>query len=110
MTYVIVREKKIGRPIRLKQRRFKTVFAELVFVGINQIGIGIRLQKLHDLEKCIRFEDIVVVKKSDPLPASQLESPIRRSRNPAMFSETSQDDAPVVCGKPRQCVEQVGIA
>src|SRR5215510_3002351 len=109
MTYVIVREKEIRRPIRFEHRRFESLFAELVFVGVDQIGIAMSLQKFHDLEQRIRLDNVVVVEQSHPFPAGELESPIRRSRNTSVFSETRQGDAPIARGKVRQDAEQIRI-
>src|SRR5215468_1472743 len=102
MAHVIVGEKKIGRPIRLEHRRFETRLAELVLVAVNQIGIGMRLQNLHNLKERIWLQDIIVIEKSDPLPARERESAIRRSRNASVFSEARQDDPLVAPGKLRQ--------
>ena len=107
MANVIVGEKKVGRPIRFEHWRFEPIFRELVFVAIDQIGM--RLQKPHNLKKRIRLKHVVVVKKSDPFPAREIESPIRRSRNAFMFSESCQYDSPVAPGKIRQHPEQIEV-
>ena len=77
MANVIVGKEKIGRPIRLKQRSLETIFAELVFIGINQISIRMGLQKFHNLKKRIGLDDVVMIEKSDPLPMGECQSLIR---------------------------------
>src|SRR5215475_1556290 len=109
MTNIIVGEKKIGRPIRLKQRRFKAVFSELVFIAVNEIGIGIRLQKVHNLKKRIWLEEIIMIEKRDPLSASELECTIRGSRDPSVLSQVRQDDSPVAPRKVRQDAEEIRV-
>src|SRR6266508_5800893 len=110
MANVIVRKEKIGRPIRLKQRSFEAVFAKLVFIGINQIGIRLGLKKFHNLEKRIGFDDVIMIEKSDPLPAGERESLIRCCRNSFMFSRAFQDDTSITSGQQRQRLEQIGVA
>ena len=51
MTDVIVGEKKVGRPIRFEHRRFEPAVAKLVFVGVNQIGIGMTSAKPSQFER-----------------------------------------------------------
>ena len=99
MTNVIVRKEKIGGPIRLEQRSLKTGFAKLVFVRINQVGIGMGLQKFHHLKKRIRFDDIIMIQKSDPLPVGKCESLIRCGRDSFMFPEALQNDTPIASGE-----------
>src|SRR6266511_4646421 len=110
MANVIVRKEKIGRPIRLKQRSLEAVFAKLVFIRINQIGIRVGLQKFHNLEKRIGFDDVVMIEKTDPLPAGKRESVIRCCRNSFMLSRALQDETPITSGQQRQRLEQIGIA
>src|SRR5205823_4638186 len=81
MTQIIVGEKQVGRPIWLKQRRLETVLAEFVFIGINQISVGMRLKMFHEVEKRFRFENVVMVEEGDPLPAGERESVVRRFGN-----------------------------
>ena len=50
-----------------------------------------------------------MVKKSDPLSASELESTIRRSGDTSVFSEVCEDDSPVAPRKIRQGAEQVRV-
>src|SRR4029434_7553086 len=109
MTDVIAGEEEIGRPIRLEHRGFKTIFDELVFIAVNQIDIAMHLQSLHNLKKRIRLEDIIVVKKSDPFPVSELESTIRRSRNACVSSKASQGNPTVAPGNVRQDAKKVGV-
>src|SRR5215217_6582035 len=71
MSYVIVRKKQIGRPIRLKHRRLKTIVAQLVLIGVNQVGIRMCLQKFCDLKKRIGLEHVIVIEKSEPLAAGE---------------------------------------
>ena len=82
---------------------------KLIFVAVNQIDIGMHLQDAHNLKKRIRLENIIVVKKSDPLSASELESTIRRSGDTSVFSEVCEDDSPVAPRKIRQGAEQVRV-
>src|SRR6266513_1458064 len=110
MAKVIVRKEKIGRPIWLKQWSLETVFAELVFIRINQVGIRMGLQKFHNLEKCIGFDDVIMIEKRDPLAAGKRESLIRCCRNSFMFSEALQTDTPISSCQERQRSEQVGLA
>src|SRR6266487_5276060 len=91
MANIIVRKEKIGRPIRLKQRSLEAAFAKLVFIRINQIGIRVGLQKFHNLEKRIGFDDVVMIEKRDPLPPGERESLIRCCRNSFMFSRRSEE-------------------
>ena len=76
MTQIIAREEEVGRPIWLKQRCLKTIIAELVFVGINQVDLRMVLQKFCDVEKRIGFEHVVMIEKSDPLSARECDSMI----------------------------------
>src|SRR5436309_15834057 len=110
MANVIVSKEKIGRPIWLEQGSLDAVFAELVFVGIIQIGIRMGLQKFHNLENRIGFDDVIMIEKSDPLPAGEPQSLIQCRRNAFMFSEAFQDDTLIVRGQQRQRSEQIGVA
>jgi hypothetical protein len=67
------------------------------------------LESPHNLKERIRLEDIIVVKKSDPLSASEIESTIRRSRYTSVFSQVRQHDSPVAPREVRQDAEQVRI-
>src|SRR6266567_994578 len=98
MAQVIVGKKKIWRPIRLKQRRLESIIAELVFVRINKIGIGIHLQELDDVEERIRFEEVVVIEKSDPIPAGERKSLIRCRGNAFVF-KACHNNTPVACSQ-----------
>jgi hypothetical protein len=61
------------------------------------------------LKKRIRLENIIMVKKSDPLSASELKSTIRRRRDTSVFSQVREDDSPVAFREVRQGAEQVKI-
>src|SRR5262249_16059851 len=110
MANVIAGKEKIGRPIRLKQRRLETVVAQLVFIGVNQIDVRMRLQEFHNLEKSVRLDDVIMIEKRDPLTAGECQSLISSSRDALMLSERFQDDTPIAGGKQRQCTEQIGSA
>src|SRR5882724_7674959 len=99
MANVIVGKEKIGRPIRLKQRSLETVFAKLVFIGINQISVRMGLQKFPNLEKRIGLDDVVMIEKSDPLPVGECQSQVRCCRNAFMFSGVFQYDTPIASGE-----------
>ena len=98
MANVIAGKVKVGRPIWLKQGSLEAVLAELVFIGINQIGIRMRLQEFHNLEKRVRLDDVIMIEKSDPLTAGEFQPLIRCCRNAFMLSETFEDDTPIAGG------------
>jgi hypothetical protein len=64
---VIVGEKEVGRPIRLQQGRVESVLGELVFIAVDEIRFGLRLQQLRGVKERIGFEQIVVIEQRDPL-------------------------------------------
>src|SRR5216117_850673 len=101
MPQIIAGEEEVGRPIWLKQRGLKASITELVFVGINQVGLRMVLQKFCDVEKRIGFEHVIVIDKSDPLSARECDSMIWRSRDPTVFSEARQYNALVARGDAR---------
>ena len=68
------------------------------------------LQKADYLEKRVRFQHVVMIKKSDPFATSQSEALIRRPRNPFMLPNSRKRDAPVTCSQCRQRVQQIGHA
>src|SRR4026208_116205 len=108
MANVIVRKEKIGRPIWLEQGSLATVFAELVFIRINQISIRMGLQKFQNLEKRVRLNDVVMIEKSDPLPMGECQSLIRCCRDGFMFSEVFQYATPIASREYTQRTEQHG--
>lgn len=102
MTDVIVREEKIGRPIRFKRRRVAAILGQFVLVRVNQIGVGMGLQKLRNLEKRVRFQDVVMIEKRDPIALSQFEALILRRRNPFVLPNSRKSYALVACSQCRQ--------
>ena len=66
MAKVIVRTKKIRRPIRFQHRRRQFPVHDLVFVGINHIGFPVVLQQLDCTKQGIRFEQIIVIEQCNP--------------------------------------------
>src|SRR4051812_41417237 len=60
---VIVGKKEVGRPVRLKKRRVQAVLGYLVFVGIDQVGVGTCLQQFYALEDRVGLYEIVVIQQ-----------------------------------------------
>ena len=108
MTDVVVGEKKIGRPVRLKQRRLKTIFAQFVFVRVNQIDIGMRLQKLHNLEKSIRLENIIMIEKNDPLAAREGQSSVQCCGDALVALKRCETDPSIPHAQRGQSPQEVG--
>ena len=68
------------------------------------------LQEFRNVEKRIRLEDVVMIEKSDPLPAGECDCLVQRCRNSFMLSEAFQDDTPIASGQYRQRTQQVSRA
>ena len=108
MTHVVVGEEKIRRPTGLKQRGFKAIFAEFVFVRIDQIGIGMRLQQLYNLEESVRLENIIMIEKNDPFTTRQRQPSVRCRRNSSMAPKRCGSDPPISHAQRRQSAHEIG--
>ena len=71
MADVVAGKKIVRRPVRLKNGRIEALFRELVFIGVNQVGVSMVLKPLYVLEERIRLEHIIMIEKADPLPFGQ---------------------------------------
>ena len=67
MADVVTGKKIVRRPIRFENRRIEALLRELVFIGVNQIGIATILQPLHVVKKRIRLEEVIVIEEPNPL-------------------------------------------
>src|SRR5205085_3894416 len=76
MANVVAGEKIIRRPIGFENRRLEALLCQLVFIGIDQIGVPMVLEPFDVFEKRIGFENVVVVEKTDPFPFRELNSVI----------------------------------
>ena len=76
MADVIAGEKIVRRPIRFKNGRIEASLGQFVFIGVNQIRVGMVLKPFHVLKKRIRFEKIIVIEKGHPVTLRQRETAI----------------------------------
>ena len=76
VTQIITGKKEVRRPVRFEHWDAKTLLSHFIFVGVDQIKVGIFLKQPHVLEEGIGFKDVVVIKKSDPFAAGSRESMI----------------------------------
>ena len=52
------------------------MFSQFVFIGVNQIGVGMVLKPFHVLKKRIRFEEIIVIEEGYPITLRERETAI----------------------------------
>ncbi len=76
MADVVAGKKIIRRPIGFKDRRIEALLRELVFIGVNQVGVAMVLEPFDVLEKRIRLEHIIVIEKADPFSFREGETAI----------------------------------
>ena len=98
MAEVIAGQEEVGRPIGLEKGIVESCFGQFIFVRINKIDIGARLQNPRRVKKRIRLELVVVIEEADPLATRFGHAAIRRNRNAAGLFEAHQADARVACG------------
>ena len=76
MARVHARQERIGRPIGLEVRvRQAAAVVDLVFVGVDHVGVGMPFDEARDLEEGVRGEEIVVIEKRDELRPSRGRAP-----------------------------------
>ena len=95
VTNVIVGEKKIGRPIGFEKGRVEADLGQFVFVGINEIGVGMRLEEFRGPIKRVRLEQVVVVEEADPFAGGGLDAEIGSGRNSPWRFESEEMDTPI---------------
>ena len=97
---IIVGEQKVRRPIGLELGRGQTFLGDLVFVGKDEIGLRIALQVLHDLEERVRFEEIVVIEKADPIAPCACSSPeLEAAEMPPVLSRLHKHNSRVATAR-----------
>ena len=71
------------------------MFRKLVFVGVDEIDIGMRLKQFRCLEKRIRLEQVVMIEQADPFALRFGKAAIGRHRNASVLLKANQTDARV---------------
>ncbi len=64
---VVAGKKIVRRPIGFEDRGVETLLGQFVFVGVDEICVGMILQPFHVLKERIWFEDIIVIEKGHPI-------------------------------------------
>jgi len=85
VTKIIVGQKEIRRPIGFEEGGVETSFGQLVFVGIDQVGVRILQQLFHRLEKGIGFQQVVMIEEGHPFTLSCFKSDIGREGDAAIL-------------------------
>ena len=76
MADVVAGEKVVRRPVRLEDRRVETFVRQLVFIGVNQIGVAMILEPFSHLKKGVRLEHVIVIEEADPFTLRQCQAVI----------------------------------
>jgi hypothetical protein len=69
----------LGRPVRLEERLdVRAVEVQLVLVGVDDVGVGMPVEQLDDLEKRVGRDLVVVIQQRDELAVRRAERGIGR--------------------------------
>ena len=85
VTGVHAREEMLWRPVRLEEDVAPCALQiELVFVGVDDVGVGVRVEVADDFGQRIRRELVIVIEQRHEVPARQLQGQVRGNRDPAV--------------------------
>jgi hypothetical protein len=76
---IVGRQKEIRRPVRFEAGTSSVPFlVYLVFVGVDEVGLGMLLQNLYHLEESIWRQLVAVAQNAYELPGSQGQGCVRQ--------------------------------
>ena len=90
-----------GRPIGLQERVPALALGrQLVLVAVDHVRLGVAVELADHAQERFGGELVVVVEEGDELSLAEIESPVRRGRDPGVLLQEQRFDAAIGLGRP----------